>query len=327
MSAESVCGKKSICIVASTLPAAFLDSQSKSLDIIEVIVLSANLELSYRVLADRYPTIRVVCAPQGLLAQSVFFVTILLRARFNGNSIVFFHECGITILDLLLVLIKPQGFYFPQVTMGGWDEVRFDQFPRQKLTYLIRALGLIPLFKFYRSSSIGGSEPEYVMSIRNYPKSIVSKDIKFVRNVIEKSKTTAVEKSNKVLFVTGKSCVPDAAQNLLYMKLIKIAHSKGYMCLIKDHPNPVYRLNLAIEGSTSCDPLIPSELMPKDYHLVVGVTSTSLLAYDERSISLVNLMSEMLPEDRAKYVNHFYQAAPDNRIKYISTIDEYTKLL
>lgn len=327
MSAESVCGKKSICIVASTLPAAFIDSQSKSLDIIKVIVLSANLELSYRVLADKYPSIKVACAPQGWLVQSIFFVYILLKARFNGNSIIFFHECGLTVLDLILISIKPQGFYFPQVTMAGWDEVRFEQFPRQKLTYLIRTLGLVPLFKFYRSSSIGGSKPEHVMSIRNYPKSIVSNDIKFVQNVIAKSKTTAVEKSNKVLFVTGKSSVPDAAQNLLYMKLIKIAHSKGYMCLIKDHPNPVYRLNLAIEGSTSCDPLVPSELMPEDYHLVVGVSSTSLLAYDERSISLVNLMSEMLPEDRIRYVNHFDQAAPDNRIKYISTIDEYTKLL
>lgn len=327
MSVDMRPGNKSVCIVASTLPAGFMASQVDALDIDKIIVMNGNLELSYQVFKDKHPSIKIVCAPRGFVAQSLFFLIQLLRARLRGQSVVLFHECCLTLLDLLLMLVKPSGFYFPQVTMSGWEEIQFEQFPRQKLTFLIRILGLVPRFRFYRFPAIGDYVPEHVMSVRQYPDSIVSKDVRFVRELIARSSGRVEGESKKILFIAGKSCVPDAVQIRLYEDLIKIAHSRGYACYIKDHPNPAYRLNLAVDCATSYDPLVPSELLDRDFHLVVGVSSTSLLAYDERSISLVNLMVEMMPDDRALCINHFEKAAPGNKIKYINSVDDFEKLL
>jgi hypothetical protein len=320
-------GNKSVCIVASTLPAGFMASQVEPLDVRKIIVMNESLALSYRVFKDKHPAIKIVCAPKGLLALSLFFLNQLMWARLRRHSVVFFHECCLTLLDLLLMLVKPSGFYFPQVTMSGWEEIEFDQFPRQKLTFLIRILGLVPRFRFYRFPAIGDYVPEHVMSVRQYPDSIVSKDVALVRELIAQSSGRVEGNSKEILFIAGKSCVPDSVQIRLYEGLIRIANSHGYICAIKDHPNPVYRLNLAIDCATSYDPLVPSELLDRDFHLVVGVSSTSLLAYDERSISLVNLMAEMTPVDRALCIDHFEKAAPGNKIKYIDSVDDFVKLL
>lgn len=327
MSVYMLHGNKSVCIVASTLPAGFMASQVEALDIATIIVMNENLALSYKVFKDKHPAIKIVCAPKGLLALSLFFLRKLIWARFHRHSIVFFHECCLTLLDLLLMLVKPSGFHFPQVTMSGWDEIEFSQFPRQKLTILIRILGLVPRFRFHRFPAIGDYMPEHVMSVRKYPNSIISKDVAFVREMIAQSICCVEGNSKKILFIAGKSCVPDFVQCRLYEELIKIANSHGYACVIKDHPNPVYRLNLSVDCATSYDPLMPSELLNENFNLVVGVSSTSLLAYDERSISLVNLMAEMTPSDRALCINHFEKTAPGNKIKYINSIDDYKKLL
>lgn len=320
-------GNKSVCIVASTLPAGFMASQIEALDIDKIIVMNENLALSYRVFKDKYPAIKIVCAPKGFLALSTFFINQLIWARLSRHSVVFFHECCLTLLDLFLILVKPSGFYFPQVTMSGWEEIEFNQFPRQKLTFLIQILGLVPRFRFYRFPAIGDYAPEYVMSVKKYPDSIVSHDVRFAREIIAQSNGCSEGNSKRILFITGKSCVPDAVQIKLYKELIKIADSRGYACAIKDHPNPVYRLNLAVDCATSYDPLVPSELLGRDFQLVVGVSSTSLLVYDERSITLVNLIPEMTLDDRALCASHFEAAAPGNKIKYIDSVDDFEKLL
>lgn len=327
MSVPKLHGNKSICIVASTLPAGFIASQIDALNINKIIVMNENLALSYRVFNDKHPAIKIVCAPKGLLTLSLFFLNLLICARFQRYSIVFFHECCLTLLDLLIMLVKPSGFYFPQVTMSGWEEIEFSQFPRQKLTFLIRILGFIPRFRFYRFPSIGDNMPEHVMSVRKYPDSIVSKDVAFAREMIAQFNSRIEGNSKKILFITGKSCVPDAVQIRLYQELIQMANSRGYACSIKDHPNPVYRLNLTADCAIRHDPVLPSELLERDFHLVVGVSSTSLLAYGERSISLVNLIAEMTHEDRALCIDHFEKAAPKNKINYIHSVDDFAKLL
>lgn len=327
MSVDMLHGNRSVCIVASTLPAGFMASQVEALDIRKIIVMNENLELSYRVFKDKHPAITIVCAPKGFLALSAFFLSQLILARLRRHSVVFFHECCLTLLDLLLMLVKPSGFYFPQVTMSGWEEIEFNKFPKQKLTILISALGLVSRFRFYRFPAIGGYVPEYVMSVKQYPDCIISKDVGYVRELIARSSSRVEGNSRKILFIAGKSCVPDVVQIRLYEDLIKIAQSRGYACYIKDHPNSVYRLNLVVKYATNYDPLVPSELLDRDFHLVVGVSSTSLLSYDERSISLVNLILEMTPDDRALCINHFEKTAPRNKIKYIDSVNDFEKLL
>lgn len=317
----------SICIVASTLPVGFIASQVDSLRIKRIIVVSKALERSYQSLKDRHPSIEVVQAPSGFLVQPLYFFWQLLAAKLGKNSIIVFHECCMPLLDLLLKLVRPAGYYLPQVSMSGFQEISFDQFPKSKLTCFLRVCGFVPCFKYYRSPSIGGNKPEYALSIKEYPGSIIAKDIQFSRERISRHYSGSQSKTRKILFITGKSYASNIEQLNVYRALIECANSRGYACHIKDHPNPTYRLDLPADNAVAIDPLVPVELLERDYDWAVGVSSSSLLAFDGRSISLANLFESMSAANRASIANHFYNANPENKIRYINSIDEFTNLL
>jgi len=319
--------KKSICIVVSTLPVGFMVSQFESLHIKKIIVTSQVLKYSFQGIKEKYPFIEIVQAPSGFIMQAFYFITQLLTAKLGRNSVIVFHECCMPILDLLLKLIRPVGYYFPQVTMSGWENIKFDEFPKQKLTFFLKTFGLVSYFKYYRSSAIGGNEPEYSLSIKSYPSNIVTKDVKFSREKISEHFLTSHIKRKKILFITGKSYASNSAQINVYRNLIDCAYSKGYTCHIKDHPNPIYRLDLSIDCAINIDPVVPVELLERDYHLVVGVSSTSLLAFHEQSISIINLFDDISSEDRVSCEKHFNNADPENKIKYINSKDEFTNFL
>lgn len=318
---------QSICIVASTLPVGFIAAQMDTLQVKKIYVLSRAHEQSYQSFRNKNPQVGIVRAPSGLLLQSLYFLFVLLKARMSGTQVVFFHECCLPILDLLLTVIKPRGYYFPQVTMSGFQEVEPAAFPRNRLYRLLGFLGVIDRFRFYRSPAVGDHESEYVMSIRSYPSSITSKDVGYSREVISRCYSCSGQKTNKILFIAGKSFVSDASQSTLFRSLIDAAHGQGYVCHVKDHPNPVYRLNLQVDGAVVIDPLLPVELMDKDYHLAVGVSSSALLGFNERAVSLVHMFDDMSPVDKSLCVNHFEEAFPGNQITYVRSLVEFGKLL
>lgn len=317
----------SFCIVASTLPVGFIATQVDALHIKRIYVLSKAHEISYQSLKKQNPALKIVRLPAGLLLQSACFLFILLRARIASRRVIFFHECCLPILDLLLCMIRPHGYFFPQVTMSGFEEIEPMAFPRNKISRLLQLSGVIGRFKFYRSPSVGSNAVEYVVSIRSYPDSIESKDVGYSREAVSRSYSCSGSKTNKILFIAGKSFVADARQAEVFSLLVAAAHARGFVCHIKDHPNPLYRLNLHIDGAVVIDPQLPVELMDKDYHLAVGVSSSALLGFNERAISLVSLLEEMSQEDRQLCVNHFEDAFPGNRINYIRSFDEFGKLL
>jgi hypothetical protein len=317
----------SFCIVASTLPVGFIATQLDALRIKRIYVLSKEHELSHQSLKKRNPSLDIVRVPSGLLLQSACFLFILLRARLANRPVIFFHECCLPILDLLLCAIRPQGFYFPQVTMSGFEEIEPAEFPRSRMYRLLKLLGVIDCFRFYRSPSVGSNEIEYVVSIRRYPDTITCMDVSYSREAVSRCYSDGGANTSKILFVVGKTFVADIRQFEIFSLLVASAHAKGYSCHIKDHPNPIYRLNLRIEGGVTIDPLIPIELMDKDYHLAVGVSSSALLGFNERAISLINLLEDMSQKDRQLCVNHFESAYPGNRINYICSLDEFRKFL
>ena len=231
------------------------------------------------------------------------------------------------LLDLLLLVIKPYGYYFPQVTMAAFIEIEYEQFPKSKLLSLIRMLGLKNRFKYYYLPKVGKNEYEYIISVKEYPSSIISKSVTYSSEIKSKIYEKYKEKGNNVLFLTAKTFVLDAIQARIYKDLLRIAHGKGYVCYIKDHPNPIYRLNIKNEIAIDCDPFIPSELLVQEFYIVVGVASSGLLAYGPRAISLINMIPEMSLSNRDMCKNHFETAFPNNQIKYIESFDEFEKLL
>lgn len=318
---------QSICVVASTLPVSFIAAQMDALKIKKIYVLSKAHELSYQSFSKKNPQVEIVRVPSGLPLQSLYFLFVLVRARASGTQVVFFHECCLPIFDLLLTVIKPRGYYLPQVTMAGFQEIEPAAFPRTRLYRLLGLLGVIDRFRFYRSPAIGDSESEYVMSIRSYPSAITSKDVGYSREVISRCYSCNSQKTNKILFIAGKSFVSDASQSTLFRSLIDAAHGQGYVCHVKDHPNPVYRLDLQIDGAVVLDPSLPVELMDEDYHLAVGVSSSALLGFNERAVSVVHMFDDMSPVDKSLCVNHFEEAFPGNKINYVRSLAEFAKLL
>ena len=319
--------KQSICIVASTLPVGFIAAQIETLKVKKIYVLSESHERSYQSFSKNHPQVQIVRAPSGLLQQSLYFLFVLLKVRASGTQVVFFHECCLPLLDLLITVIKPRGYYLPQVTMSGFEEIEPEAFPRNRLYRLLGVLGITGRFRFYRSPAVGNNEIEYVMSIRSYPSSITNKDAGFSRAVVSGCYACSGQKTNKILFVAGKSFVSDASQSALFKTLVDVAHGQGYVCHVKDHPNPVYRLDLHIDGAVVLDPLLPVELMDQDYYLAVGVSSSALLGFNERAVSLVHMFDDMSPDEKRLCVNHFENAFPGNQINYVRSVVEFEKLL
>lgn len=320
--------KGSYCIVASTLPVGFMAAEFEALRIRKIFVMSKALEESYRSFGrHKDASIEVVRVPESVFAQAWFFLGLLLRARLSGVDVVFFHECCLPVLDLLVKAVRPRGYYLPQVSMSSWQEIDFSQFPSGRTAALVRRLGVADCFRYYRSAPVGGKQSEHVLSIKAYPDSIVSKSLAYSRDAVARCRSCAGGLASNILFITGKSAVADERQQALYVALMGAAHARGYVCHVKDHPNPVYRLNLQVEGAVVIDPQLPAELLETDYHLVVGVSSSALLNFDGRSVSLLNLLEDMPEEARRGSIQHFEAAAPGNRIKYIHSIDEFVALL
>jgi hypothetical protein len=319
---------RSICIVASTLPAGFISACAGEFEVVKIVVTSSNLEISYNSLKTKNSNIEIVLAPSGVLAQSIYYFSMLLLARLRGFRIIIFHECCLTILDLLLMLIRPRGNYLPLSTMSEWEEVTFSQFKKTKMAYLINFLKLTNSFKYYRTPGVGGNETENVISIKRYPKSIIAMNLPFARDKSSLAARNTHQYSKNVLFLTGKSFVPDAVQIKLYTELIDIAISMGYICSVKDHPNPVYRLNFTHEDACFFDPFTPAELLEDDFFIVVGVSSTALLSYGKRSVSLVKMITEMTAVDRDACIKSYdVLTASGCKMRYVSSTDDFRTLL
>jgi hypothetical protein len=325
---ETASQKGSIAIVASTLPAGFIVAQVESMGIFKIVVMSSNLELSYRVIREKYPGVQVKLVPRGPLSQIIFFAFMLLRARLSGTRISIFHECCLPHLDLLLMLIRPHGFYFPLSTMSEWEEVSISQFKKAKFTSLLQTLNLDHRFRYFRSPGVGDNKIEYAISAKNYPASIVAKDLSYARGVTTLTARKHEKSSQHILFITSKSFVPDSVQVKMYITLIDISLAMGCLCSIKDHPNPIYRLNISHNSAFVCDPFVPAELLEDDFDLIVGVSSTALLAYGNRSVSLVYMFPEMRKVDLDACINAYDElTAPDCKMRYVSTIDDFKELI
>lgn len=318
----------SICIVASTLPAGFIASQIKEMGIKKIIVSSNNLELSFNVIKERHPEIRIVCIPTGFLKQTMYLFTQLFGARLRGDKVVFFHECCMPLLDLLLILIRPRGFYFPHSTLSEWKDIGFQKFPKGRITRIIKILGLVNKFNFYSSPGVGNNNTEFIIALKKYPNSIISNEALFVRKLLAQKIKRKDDASKSILFITSKSFVSDSIQIDLYLKMLEISFNSGYSCYIKDHPNPIYRLNINFKNAIYYESLMPSELIEQEFSYVVGVSSTALLNFGSRSISLVNLLPSMSRANRDACVKAFdVLTVPGNGIKYIESINEFQKLL
>ena len=317
---------KSICFVASTLPASFIRLKAESLGIEKVIVMSKPLFQSYMALKHTHPTVKIVLVPSGLLFGNLYLFFMLLFLRVNNKKIVFFHECCCPIFDIFIKIIRPNGMFFPQVTMSGFEEVSYNFFPKGKFKSFLGILNIDNLFKYYRGSAVGSEVPEFAVSTKGYPDSIQTYGQVYTRNLIS-SIVESNQYKREIIFLVGKSMVDDDYQIGVYKELICIALAHKFKCYIKNHPNPIYRLNIDTNNVVFMDPLVPVELLYDSFSLVVGTSSSGLLNFGSRAVSLIDLMHEMTAEDVIYLKNHFYSTDPLNSINFIQDVKSFETII
>jgi hypothetical protein len=320
---------RSICFVASTLPAGFISARARELSIVKIVVMSSNLEISYNSIKLKHPSIEIVLAPRGWLAQCINFFFTLLVARLRGFRIIIFHECCVTHLDLMIMLVRPRGNYFPLSTMLEWEEISFSQFKKNKITSLIKFLKLENKFTYYRTPDVVNNyKLEYAISIKKYPQSIIEMDLSFTRDIASLAARKKIINTKNILFITGKSYVQDNAQIKLYLELMDLAQSMGYTFSLKDHPNPSYRLNIHHEYALLLNPFTPVELYEDDFDIVVGVSSTALLAYGDRAVSLLKMIPEMAATDRDACIRSYeILSTSGSKIRYVLSTNDFISIL
>jgi hypothetical protein len=227
------------------------------------------------------------------------------------------------------MLIRPKGGYYPQVSMDGYREVGFSKMPRSKSKLFLSALGLRNCFHYFLSSGVGGLPDEYVASLKKYPISIKSYDVQYsrgvVRSKIRKGPQTRINPS--VILLMGKTFIEDEIQIREFNKIIAYCMKRDYHVIVKDHPNPIYRVNLISQGVRIIDPLYPAELLSLNSACAIGVASTALINFSGCAISLVKMFSEMTSANKADVIKHFSGVDPDHRINFIESMDECFKII
>lgn len=305
---------------SSTLPIHALNTNVKKWKINEIIIASEDLVESYQYLIDDFPYIKLTILPKSRFKQVFILLWKLIKLKISSGRAYFFHECCWVVFDILISLVRPNGDYFPQVTMSA-NPIEDKIYSFDKINYRI-----FTLYWFRRMFNVHRiiNDNSNCFSLKKYPKNITKNNI-----VLKKSLRKTI-KEKKILFVLGSEFKNNNLM-LVLKKIIELVLKNGYQCLMKDHPRPSERFNILNQFSEfsliEINPKKPIELIPDEFLCVVGLYSTSLIFFGERSVSLLNFIKD---EDINAYFflkKHLTDLPGGNSIHFIDKINEILGIL
>jgi hypothetical protein len=306
-------------------------SHIADINLIEIIVANQSLGASYAYINTIYcKNIPIKVMPSSKILQILILLKLVIKLKLNKQKLIIFHECCMPLFDLLIKIIKPTGYYVPQVTMRGYEKITLADFPRfeRGITYwLIRLTGVHKLFQYYRSPSLANSGPQYVMSIKAYPRQVSHIANNYTDNIRRRNVQPNLCKLKSILLITSTFYGSDAKQVSLFIKIIEMAYAKGYACVVKDHPNPANRLNFKYKNVDQLDPLLPVELIPNSHDLVIGVGTTALLSFPNNAVSVLGLLPDLSDVERQLAIDHFQYLDINNTIKFVDSFSALDVLL
>ena len=303
---ERSVSKDAIAYVASTLPIALLDKKIADWGVKKIILQGAAHKASYEYLKMRYPYLRLYVLPQNFFLNTLVLAWVLAKLRLMHGQVFFFHECCCPIFDILIKLFQPQGAHYPQVTLGGFKRVDSDLVFPTKLHRLICFLGLKNQFDYYRGDKENKEGFFFVQAAKDYPNSIERHEIMESRQLLLKFIPHGgnVSGNKKIIILCGRDIVGDNELVKIYLEIIDLAISYGFICYLKDHPSEVARLNFYSEHVIFIDPDLPLELIEDDFVSAIGVASTGLLHYGSRAISIIKLLPISDDGQRIRRTSH-----------------------
>ena len=322
--------------VASTLPALFLSRNLDKLNINRLIVSRQDLFQSFLFLKEKFPDLEIIILPKK--NQRHF-----LRSEIasSNKGIVIFHECGWLDLDLLLLDIQPKVYYFPQVTLKSYTQLEFEDLTAFKLLIFIcknlsrssikfayQVLRLKDLF-FYYSTPADGTRRlgfEYSLNHKNL-KHLETSHLPTSFSDENPMQTTLEQKSKNIIFLLGTDVFEREKIELLFKQLFKLVQEKGYRVVLKDHPNPAFRLNLECNDAIKLEPSTPFEVIEMDYWLKIGLGSSALAYEADKSICIFYLLGDQEDDIISNRVNHLKYLPRGDKIKYAKSLSSIDELL
>lgn len=328
----------SVAYVGSLLPARFLVDYGAALDVRRIVVLTETHRQSFSYVARRLPGVEVVRLGGGTVAGTARLAWQLLVAKMRGRRVVFFHECCWPAFDVLVSLIKPEGLFFPQVTMAGFEPAPLREAARAGedggVARRLFAAVLGDRFVAFRApKDHGAGGDDFLVACRQYPPCVKVFPVGYApaegrrpgdRPPAPDSNARAVP---RVIFVGGSEPIADDALATIYDRLMRVAHAAGYEVYLKDHP--LHRMTVACDVCTEIDPAMPIDLVDDRFAISIGVASTALFEVGDRKISILEALDDM-PEDakRVRRERLFSQHRSDaRRIEFVQRLDELEAIL
>lgn len=308
---QSQFSESGLAFVGSALPAATLAKQVELGQISKIFVSHAQFLDTYDLLKNRSLfKLDIENLYNGHMIVRIFnIMRVLLCAKIKNKVIYIYHECCWQWLDICIWIIHPHGIFMPQVGMKFMfkpvDSVIF--FFRH--TSFDRALIHCFLSFFFEYRYYQETDKErinFAPTIRRYPASIATVE----SSGISPRAKPPLLLEKKMLILSGSDFSLPLEMIDLYARIVHVAISRGYKVLVKDHPNPVSRLNFSHYGVETIKPSIPAEFLYDDFSVVVGTASAAMAVFGSRSVSICKLLNSMSPEIKELRINYIFSINP-----------------
>lgn len=329
VSPESLDTVKAVAYVASTLPIALLDQCVRDWGVSRIVIHGRSHFAAYQYFQQRHPKVALRVLPDSSVLKILCALFVLLEIKLTKGRIFFFHECCCPFFDLLVKLIKPNGHYYPHVTLHSFVQVPASLVPRTITHSLIGFLKLDHLFTYHKGEADNDMGHFFVQAIKSYPRSIHVHRIDEREDLLRRRASAGnyASSENRLLILSGRDVQADETVELLYRQVVEIAARHGYVCAIKDHPAEYNRLYFRDRRVEVIDAAMPVELVLDRYRVVVGMGSTGLLHFSKKAVSLLRVRSSSNAGSVARRVAHLCSLPEGKCIRFPDSLDELEIIL
>jgi len=293
--------KDQVAFVANTMPFSQIVKLYELLGISLVVCASTSLQNSY---IKGFERLGLDIDVRVISGNRLSKILSLLAYLYKSNKAVIFHECCWPDLDLLIILFRVKTIYLPSVTLASRKKVSVRDIP---LKQRISATLTSRWFDFYETRDDGG-KAYFVPALKQCYRKVDSPPSNSnIERYCDAERKVAIGQRLRVLILSGTDVAPNNVLKELYSNISTRLLSSGVEVHIKDHPNPIARLNWKLDGVQLVDSELPLECLKlSDYSAFVSVASTGLAACAENGkiISVIRLLPAEFNEQLEKRLSH-----------------------
>lgn len=315
----------SVIFLASTVPSGVLKKLIEEADPLLLVVSEDRLKDSYSLLI-RERRIRMLALSERAAFSFIQNIVLLFCLKLAGKNIIFFHEGFWVALDMAILVIKPKGFFFPQLPHIGWRKISGSEIYAindTKSFSWLRNKVLSHYFDLYAHVNDNANGYLYASVVKRYPDSI-KKMARPISESINNDKKS--EASGKVIFFVGADTVDANYLSQLYMSIMRQVSGMGYEIYVKNHPNPNMRLSINLPVTyKELDAVIPAETIANNFEWAVSGGSASLRLFGASGISILELCQEMAPEIRKERIA--FLKGIDSSINFPASLEDLKTLV